>query len=177
MTSTLDTPASPRITGAVNHTGRHRSTRPRTFNLIDLENLVAGRVNPVSVNEAWSEFTAAIDARHTDLTTVAVSRRNAAAAFFSLPANLQRVVGANCPDGADIALIASVDIDWVVANFGQVIIGSGDHIFAPLARRFRSAGLNVVQVIGRGACSASLYRACNEQRYLNPAYDHSRRSA
>lgn len=69
-------------------------------------------------------------------------------------------------DRADAALIEAVDIAWVVANFGQVVIGSGDHIFAPLARRFRAAGLHVVQVIGGGGCSAALYRACHEQRYL-----------
>ncbi|WP_370500186.1 NYN domain-containing protein [Mycolicibacterium sp. jd] len=118
------------------------------------------------MTEVWSEFSEIVDTRYTDLTTVAVSRRHAATAFFALPGNLQRVVGSNCPDGADIALIDSVDVDWVAAHFGQVVIASGDHIFAALACRFRSAGLHVVQVIGHGASSAALYRACSEQKYL-----------
>ncbi|WP_006246351.1 NYN domain-containing protein [Mycolicibacterium tusciae] len=166
MTAALESTDLARTAVAVPRMGRHRSCRPRTFNLVDLENLVGGRVDAAAVCDVWSEFGKMIDTRHTDLTTVAVSRRHAATAFLALPANLHRVIGANVPDGADTALIDSVDVGWIAANFGQVVIASGDHIFAPLARRLRSNGLHVVQVIGRGACSAALYRACNEQKYL-----------
>lgn len=141
--------------------GRHRSTRPRTLNLVDLENLVGG-----DVREVWSQFVDVVDTRYDDHSTVAVSRRHAAAAFFALPTRMQRVIGANRPDGADLALIDSVEIAWVAANFGQVVIASGDHIFAPMARQFRQAGLGVIQVLGAGACSAELYRQCTEHRYL-----------
>lgn len=109
--------------------GRHRSTRPRTLNLIDLENLVGGHVHAHFVRTTWSEYRAVIGARHSDHSTVAVSRKNAAEAFFALPANVHRVIGADGPDGADLALIDSVDDGWITANFGQVVIGSGDHIF------------------------------------------------
>ncbi len=146
--------------------GRHRSTRPRTLNLIDLENLVGGEVQAPRVREVWSQFVDAVGFRYDDHSTVAVSRRHAADAFFALPSGIQRVIGANRPDGADLALIDCVDIRWVTANFGQVVIASGDHIFAPLAREFRQAGLSVVQVLGAGACSAELYCQCTEHRYL-----------
>ena len=108
----------------------------------------------------------AVDIRYDDHSTVAVSGRHAAAAFFALPPGIQRVIGANRPDGADLALIDSVEIDWVASNFGQVVIASGDHIFAPMARKFRAAGLSVIQVLGAGGCSAELYRQCTEHRYL-----------
>lgn len=166
MTAALESPDLARAKVGVPRTGRHRSVRPRTFNLLDLENLVGGRVDAAAVRDVWSEFGEIIDTRHTDLTTVAVSRRHAATAFLALPANLHRVIGANVPDGADTALINSVDVGWIAANFGQVVIASGDHIFAPLARRLGNNGLHVIQVIGRGACSAALYLACNEQKYL-----------
>lgn len=146
--------------------GRHRSTRPRTLNLIDLENLLGGEVQAPRVREVWSQFVNVADTRFDDHSTVAVSGRHAAAAFFALPTGIRRVIGANRPDGADLALIDSVEIAWVAAHFGQVVIGSGDHIFAPMARQFRDAGLSVIQVLGAGACSAELYRQCTEHRYL-----------
>ena len=142
-------------TGCIDYTpnvrpGRHRLTRPRTLNLVDLENLVGGRVETDAVRDVWSEFVAVADLRHDDHSCVAVSRQHAAAAFFGLPGNVQRIVGPNGPDGADLALLDAIDYRWATANFGQVIIASGDHIFAPVADRFRDAGLPVVQVIGSG---------------------------
>lgn len=162
MTALTNTTRSSRAARA----GRHRRTRPRTLNLVDLENLVGGDVDDARVRETWSQFVSAVDARFDDHSTVAVSVRHAAAAFFALPTGIRRVIGSDRPDGADLALIDSVEIDWVAANFGQVVIGSGDHIFAPMARRFREAGLGVIQVLGAGRCSAELYRQCTEHRYL-----------
>lgn len=162
MTTTINTESR---RGAA-RVGRHRSTRPRTLNLIDLENLLGGEVQDPRVRAVWSQFADAVDIRYDDHSTVAVSGRHAAAAFFALPSGIQRVIGANRPDGADLALIASVEIDWVASNFGQVVIASGDHIFAPMARKFREAGLSVIQVLGAGSCSAELYRQCTEHRYL-----------
>lgn len=146
--------------------GRHRLNRPRTLTLMDLENLLGGKVDTVAVREMWSEFGKVIDRRHDDHTCVAVSRHHAATAFFGLPGDVQRIVGENGPDGADLALIQAVDYDWIEANFGQVVLASGDHIFAPVAERLREVGLHVVQVIGAGTSSVRLYRASSEQRYL-----------
>jgi hypothetical protein len=136
------------------------------LNLIDLENLVGGEVQGTLVREVWSQFVHVVGTRYDDHSTVAVSGRHAAAAFFALPTGIQRVIGANRPDGADLAQIDSVEIAWAAAHFGQVVIASGDHIFAPMARQFRAAGLGVIQVLGAGACSAELYRQCTEHRYL-----------
>lgn len=151
--------------------GRHRNNRPRTLSLLDLENLTGGEIQTAAVRDTWARFTDVIGARYDDHHTVAVSQRHAATAFFALPSNIRRVIGPNAPDGADIALLNSVDIDWTAANFGQVVIGSGDHIFTFIAKRLRSAGLHVIQVTGIGRCSADLYRACNEHRRLSGLYD------
>jgi hypothetical protein len=146
--------------------GRHRLNRPRTLSLMDLENLLGGDVETTAVRDMWAEFVTAIDLRHDDHTCVAVSRHHAAAAFFGLPGNVQRIIGANGPDGADLALIDAVDYRWIAANFGQVVVASGDHIFAPVAERLRSVGLPVVQVIGAGTSSVRLYQASSDHRYL-----------
>lgn len=147
--------------------GRHRSNRLRTLSLLDLENLTGGDIKPTIVHDTWERFKHVIDARYDDHHTVAVSQRHAATAFFALPSNIRRVIGANSPDGADIALLNCIDIDWAAENFGQVVIGSGDHIFALLAKRLRHTGLRTIQVTGIGRCSADLYRACDEHRTLS----------
>lgn len=161
MTITTSSDHSPYV-----RSGRHRRVRPRTLHLLDVENLVAGRVAGDAVRTMWNEFVDTVDARWEDHSTVAVSNRNATAAFLALPAGVRRVVGADEPDGADLALIDSVDVDWVAGRFGRVAIGSGDHIFAALAGELRHRGLEVVQVIGGGRCSTELYRVCTGHLYL-----------
>ncbi len=140
--------------------GRHRMNRPRTLHLLDVENLVENELSTQSVIAMWNKFVAAVDPRWDDLSTVAVARRHAATTFFALPPGVRRVIGPNGPDGADLALIDSIDIDWAVRNFGRVVIGSGDHIFAPLARQLGARGMQVLLVTCGGYCSAELYRAC-----------------
>ena len=161
MTVTNDNNHSPHV-----RAGRHRHTRPRTLNLLDVENLVGGQVSSASVRDMWTEFVDIADPRWEDHSTVAVSRRNAAAAFFALPTGVRRVIGADQPDGADLALIDSVDIHWVTTHFGRVMIGSGDHIFTNLAEQLRDRGVDTIQVIGGGSCSTELYRACTAHAYL-----------
>jgi len=55
------------------------------------------------------------------------------------------------PDGADLELLVDVDTflgaDDLKSRFAEVTIASGDHIFAPAARRFREAGLTVHVVV------------------------------
>lgn len=146
--------------------GRHRSTRPRTLHLLDLENIVGGNVSPSLVAEAWEEYARVTGMRAGDQVVVSVARRNAVPAFFALPAGIRRVVGANGPDGADAALLAEVDVTDVARRFGQVIIASGDHAFAPLARALAAAGVPVIQVIGAGLPAADLYCSCPTQLHL-----------
>lgn len=161
MTITTDTHRNTDV-----RVGRHRSTRPRTLHLLDVENLVSGQVSRATVSAMWAEFVRVVGARWNDHSTVAASTRHAPAAFFALPRGIRRVVGTDDPDGADRALIDSVDVDWVSEHFGRVVIASGDHIFAPLANRLRDNGVEPVQVIGGGLSSAALYRACTAHHYL-----------
>ena len=148
--------------------GRHRMNRPRSLHLLDVENLVENELSTQSVTAMWNNFVAAVDPRWDDLSTVAVARRHAATTFFALPVGVRRVIGANGPDGADLALIDSIDIDWATRNFGRVVIGSGDHIFSPLAWQLSARGMQVLLVTGGGYCSADLYRACTAHVTLSP---------
>ena len=146
--------------------GRHRSTRPRTLHLIDLENLVAGDVTAESCASAWQEYTHRLAVRWDDHVVVAVSEKNALTAFLALPGTTQKVVGSNRADGADVALIEAAELGWATARFRQVVIASGDHIFTSLAEEFIAAGLLVIQAIGGSWTSSKLYLACPTQIYL-----------
>ncbi|WP_280488628.1 NYN domain-containing protein [Nocardia farcinica] len=146
--------------------GRHRSNRPRTLHLIDLENLVAGQITPEACTAAWQEYCRRLDVRWDDHVIVAVSEKNALTAFLALPGTVQRVVGSNRRDGADRALIDAVELGWAQTRFRQVVIASGDHIFAPLANKLTVGGLFVVQAIGGSWTSTELYLACQAQYYL-----------
>ena len=62
-----------------------------------------------------------------------------------------RLRPAQGPDGADLRLIEDAE-SFIPAQesrsrFTDVIIGSGDHIFAPLAFRFQKAGITVHTVV------------------------------
>ena len=146
--------------------GRHRCVRPRTLHLVDLENLLGGDVEQHAVTSLWCQYRTLTGMRWDDHVIVAVSRRHAATAFLALPGTVQRVVGRNTADGADLALIDAVDARWAQRRFEQAMVATGDHIFAETARHLNDLGLEVVQVIGRGLPSAHLYRQCSRQLYL-----------
>lgn len=58
-------------------------------------------------------------------------------------ANVRWVVGADAPDGADRALLAAIDLRRVARDYDELVIVSGDHVFADLARRAKMLGLTV----------------------------------
>lgn len=58
-------------------------------------------------------------------------------------ANVKWVVGADAPDGADRALLQAIDLRRVARDYDELVIVSGDHAFADLARRARMLGLTV----------------------------------
>lgn len=47
-------------------------------------------------------------------------------------------------DGADLALLDVLDGENIAARFSSVLLGSGDHIFAPSAKRLRALGCGVL---------------------------------
>lgn len=57
--------------------------------------------------------------------------------------NVKWVVGADAPDGADRAILAAIDLRQVARDYDELVIISGDHVFADLARRAKIVGLTV----------------------------------
>ncbi|MBC8194343.1 MAG: hypothetical protein H8E69_01085 [Actinobacteria bacterium] len=78
------------------------------------------------------------------------------------------------PDGADLELLAFAETFLgngnVASRFEDVVVASGDHIFAPAARRFREAGLTVHSVVSMEQnLSRELRREINGCIWLLPA--------
>ena len=140
--------------------GDHRlTTRPRALHLIDLENLLGTQRDAAAVADVWSEYVDTVGVGAADSVLVGTETTWSARAWFALPKHgLRRVCGRG-PDAADRALLAAVDIEHDLARFPTLVIASGDHAFAPLARAARARGCRVELVIGAGFLSRGLANA------------------
>lgn len=125
------------------------ASRPRRYFLVDIENPTRGaKATRTEVARFWNVLKqqAPGTAPH-DHVVVGASRmvvRKYRSAIHGT--NVKWVVGADAPDGADAALLAAIDLRRVAQDYDELVIVSGDHAFADLARRAKAAGL-AVQVI------------------------------
>lgn len=140
------------------------ATRKRRYVLLDIENLTLGAAwSPGSVAEVWRVLREQAPgiAPH-DHVVVGAGRGFARRYRAAIQGpNVRWVVGANGPDGADRALLAAVDLYAVARAYDELVIGSGDHAFADVARRARALGLTVQVIVtesndGRSSLSARL---------------------
>lgn len=74
------------------------------------------------------------------------------------------------PDGADHALVDIATTEQVAERYHQIVIGSGDHAFASLARQLREVGVHVTALAGLGLVSAELYTAVDDVRTVKPGH-------
>lgn len=134
------------------------------LHLLDIENMVAGDVSADRCAAWWEDYVTTMGGVwDRDQITIAAAWRHAAAAFFAVPATARRIGVTSAADAADLALLDSVDVERVAQHHDEVIIASGDHIFAPLARALRAADVRVVQVVAPGVgVSAELYSSCDD---------------
>lgn len=130
--------------------GRPVATRPavqtRRYVLWDVENSTHGAKATVDqLVELWGRLRAQAPriSPHDHVVVGAARRvvRKYRAAIHE--PNVRWVVGADAPDGADRALLAAIDLHRVARDYDQLVIISGDHAFADLARRAKQHGLTV----------------------------------
>ena len=128
----------------------------RTLHLLDLENLCGGPNQVPTEKYAVAHFYG-IEAgiAPDDHVVVGANPGSLIHCFDIFPGSLR--VGRHGPDGADAALLDELrDIDWVARRYDRVIIGSGDHCFAPSTKALRSMGVLVGVVAREGSVSRSL---------------------
>lgn len=121
-------------------------SRKRRYFLVDIENPTRGaKATAEQVAELWAilKQQAPGIAPHDHVVVGAscsVSHKYRAAIHG---VNVRWVVGANAPDGADRALLAAIDLHQVAQDYDELVIISGDHAFADLARQAKRHGLSV----------------------------------
>ena len=139
-------------------------TRKRRYVLLDIENTTQGAARSAAdVAEVWRVLREQAPgiAPH-DHVVVGAGRGFARRYRAAIQGpNVRWVVGANGPDGADRALLAAIDLYAVARRYDELVIASGDHAFADVARRARALGLSVQVIVtessdGRSSLSARL---------------------
>jgi uncharacterized LabA/DUF88 family protein len=140
-----------------------RSNGPRTLHLIDLENLMGTVRVAEDVHDVWVAYDSTLQLDDADHVVISTGPDLAVVAWFELPSGVRRVVGRGV-NGADLALIeVALDEDLLLRRYRRLVIASGDGIFTDTARQYRDAGLEIVQVIGRGGVHPNLAAACDRQ--------------
>lgn len=137
----------------------------RSLHLVDLDNLVAGPWNRHLVAASMGRYLAASDFHEGDHLVVAAEVTLARTAFFELPASARLLVG-HGPDGADRRLLAASTPEFIASHYEQLVIGSGDHCFADVAREVKALGTAVTAVALQGSMSYDLGGAADKVHLL-----------
>ena len=133
----------------------------RRFVAMDIENINGGAVScQCDADSAWSEVAAAIDLTPGEQVVLGVGPSSLLAAGTSHPE--ARVVMGRGLSGADHALIEVLDEENLAARFDEIVIVSGDGIFAEVASRLASQGAVVTIVAREGHLSKRLRFAAGE---------------
>ena len=138
----------------------------RSLHLVDIENLMGGpRGGPAALLRAVSDYREAAPVVVGDHVVVGTNPQLGVVAHASWPS--ARLVIRGGPNGADMALLAEVENDrWVAARYDRIVVGSGDGVFAEVARTFRRYGLAVGVVSREQSLSYVLARAATFVRFL-----------
>lgn len=124
---------------------RRGATPSRKIVLIDIENMLFGAHERSGDVRPWEILCLAEARRPTDMIIVGCNPQLAFLAKEHFPQ--ARIVTGHGKNGADQALIETLDMTHVAERFTELCIVSGDHAFASIAHAARKAGLRV-RVVG-----------------------------
>lgn len=117
----------------------------RTLHLIDVENLVGGVAAGVdAVASALDAYRRTVTVGPDDHVVLGSGTELAFAAKAAWPSALLRI--GKGLDGADRALLSVLDPSFIVSHYHRLIVGSGDHAFAPMVGALRAQKMAVMVV-------------------------------
>lgn len=146
-----------------------RDQSSRKIVLIDIENMLFGdHESPGSPEMATgTQILSLAEARRpTDLLVVGCNPQLAFVAKDLFPS--ARIVTGKGKDGADLALVKTIDPHHAAGRFSELCIVSGDHAFTELAYQARLAGLDVRVVAPHAGLSTALRLQANTSIFLPP---------
>lgn len=129
----------------------------RTLYVVDVENMVGScELTVPEVVGVQAHIYAAVRPESGAHTVIAASHHNATAAYFGWVGPVQRLVRSG-KDGADSALLEAIaDIAWIAGHYDQVVLASGDHIFANAVAALKAAGVRVIVIAPKTGLSARM---------------------
>ena len=130
--------------------------RGRTLHLLDLENLCGGPGQIPQTGHAIADRYR-IEAGIAQEDHVVLGANPSSLIHCSDIFPGARLVGRHGPNGADRSLLNVIgDADWVARHYDRVVIGSGDHCFAPSATALGVRGILVCVISRHESLSRSL---------------------
>jgi len=149
----------------VSETGRSGDLG-RSLHLVDIENLVGEPTSwrPDRIKATFDAYLQTATWRPGDSLVVAANPSFMKMLAFDLVEMAHRPLCARGKDAADQLLLGAVPTD-VGARFRRLVVGSGDHAFAPLVASLRGR-IETLVVTAAGLISADLYFATDEVERL-----------
>src|SRR5690349_1355598 len=123
---------------------RLHTRSPRRLHLVDIENLVgSSQMTPAHVTGVYDRYRAVVGIGPDDLVVIATGRR----AFLATTGwpSVRRLLRAGL-HGADRALVDVLATERIAERFDEIVIASGDKLFAEPAARLQQAGCHVTVV-------------------------------
>ena len=138
----------------------------RSLHLVDIENLVGEPASwrPDRIRATFHTYLETSAWRPGDSLVVAANPSFMKMLAFDLVGMAHRSLCAWGKDAADQLLLGAVPAD-VGTRFGRLVVGSGDHAFAPLVASQRGR-IETLVVIAAGFIAAELYVATDEVQRL-----------
>lgn len=131
----------------------------RALHLIDLENLCgAGSTTAEDAARVLAAYVDAVKIGPADSIHIGVAHHMATAVMSVLCVFPGRLHVRSGQDGAETALLESIDLAHISTRFSRLIIASADRTFIETADEARRLGMTVWQVTGRGGLSRELGR-------------------
>ena len=139
----------------------------RALHLIDLENLCgAGSTTTEDAARILAAYVDAVKIGPADSIHIGVAHHMATAVMPVLCVFPGRLHVRSGRDGAETALLDSIDLTHISTRFSRLIIASADRTFTEAANEARRLGMTVWQVTGRGGLSHELSRVADRRMRL-----------
>lgn len=121
----------------------------------------------VQVHAAQSAIEAVVSPRAGDQLVLACGRQSVGVVGFEW-AGRRRLLFRGGIDGADLELLDVLDTEHVGERFAELVLVSGDGIFAEVISRLaKSSGIDVTVAARTGACSRRLRMAAKKVLYID----------
>ena len=139
----------------------------RKLHLVDVENLCGfGELSESAVAQAREAYLRQVEVGEDDIVIVASGARNQEALMFGW--SDARVIVRKGIDGADLALCDEILCSGYCDRFSEVVVASGDHIFAEHIAVVTGKGIKVTVYSQQRSLSGSLRRVGAELVFAEP---------